>query len=184
VPKSNDLQWRGLPKGVRFRRVLARKPSRRPGRYCIRLSRVFTSAVSSVMLRLARLARDLLRCDQTCSTGLSSCAYGGSWQTVSQSRAATQLAHRTADVRVQVVPDDYERSCELLVGGVEQPGVVGLGEALAPVAAAVDAIDQPGLASRPDADERCQGHSRVVRAGHFHHRGLAAPAPGASFRRT
>ena len=58
---------------MRSRRVLARNPSRRAGRYCIRLSRVFTSAVSWAMLRLARLARDLLRWDQTSSTGLSSC---------------------------------------------------------------------------------------------------------------
>jgi hypothetical protein len=38
--------------------VLARKPLMRPGRYCMRLSRVFTSAVSWPRLRLARLARD------------------------------------------------------------------------------------------------------------------------------
>ena len=70
----------------------ARKPLRSPGRYCIRLSRVFTSVVSWMMLRFARLARDLFRCDHTGSTGLSSCAYGGSWQTVSQSRAAISSA--------------------------------------------------------------------------------------------
>jgi hypothetical protein len=73
---------------VRSRRVLARNPSRSPGRYCIRLSRVFTSAVSWARFRLMRLARDRLRCDQTSSTGLSPCAYGGSRNTVSQSRAA------------------------------------------------------------------------------------------------
>jgi hypothetical protein len=32
------------------------------------------------------------RCDHTSSTGFSSCAYGGSWQTVSQSRAAISSA--------------------------------------------------------------------------------------------
>ena len=51
--------------GGRSRPVLARKPSMRPGRYCIRLSRVFTSAVSWSRLCLVRLARDLFRCDQT-----------------------------------------------------------------------------------------------------------------------
>jgi uncharacterized protein YcgI (DUF1989 family) len=71
-------QLRGLQKGVRSRPVLARKPSSRPGRYCIRLSRVLIRAVSWARLRLARLARDLFRCDQTGSTGFSSCAYGGS----------------------------------------------------------------------------------------------------------
>ena len=42
----------GLQKGVRSRRVLARKPSWRPGRNCIRLSLVFTSAVIWLRLRL------------------------------------------------------------------------------------------------------------------------------------
>ena len=48
------------------------------GRYCIRLSRVLIRAVSWARLRLARLACDRLRWDQTGSTGLSSWAYGGS----------------------------------------------------------------------------------------------------------
>jgi hypothetical protein len=43
-----------------------------PGRYCIRLSRVLISAASWARLRLARLATDRLRRDQTASTGLSS----------------------------------------------------------------------------------------------------------------
>jgi hypothetical protein len=50
--------------------VPVRKPSR-PGRYCIRLSRVFTSAVSWLMLRSARLRKDRLRCDHMGSTGLA-----------------------------------------------------------------------------------------------------------------
>src|SRR5215510_15696882 len=48
--------------------VEARKPSRRPCRYCIRRSRVLTSAVSWARLRLARLAKDRLSCDQTSSS--------------------------------------------------------------------------------------------------------------------
>ena len=64
----------------------------RPGRYCIRLSRVLASAVSWPMSRLTRLASDRLRCAHVRSTGLSSCAYGGSRKTVSQSRAATRSA--------------------------------------------------------------------------------------------
>ena len=78
----------------------ARKPSRRPGRYCNRLSRVFASAV---------------------------------------------------------VPDDYQRAAELLVRGARGPGVIGLGEALAPVAAAtaagVHAAGQPGPVPGPDGPE-------------------------------
>jgi hypothetical protein len=42
----------GLPKGVRSSLVLARNPSRSAGRYCIRLSRVLTSAISWARLRL------------------------------------------------------------------------------------------------------------------------------------
>src|SRR3954471_18401075 len=42
--------------GPNSRPVLARKPTRSPERYCIRLSRVFTSAVSSAMVCLVRLA--------------------------------------------------------------------------------------------------------------------------------
>jgi hypothetical protein len=50
-------------------------------------------------------------------------------------------------VGVQVVPDQDDRRAELLAGGVQQPGVVRLGEPLALVAAPaadVDAVDQPG----------------------------------------
>jgi hypothetical protein len=54
--------------------VLARKPASSAGRYCIRFSRVFTSAVSSAMVCLVRLASDRFRCAHTGSTGLSSWA--------------------------------------------------------------------------------------------------------------
>jgi hypothetical protein len=66
--------WRG----VRSSLGLARKPSRRPGWYCIRRSRVLTSAVSWPMSCLTRLASDRFKLDQTGSTGFSSGAYGGS----------------------------------------------------------------------------------------------------------
>jgi hypothetical protein len=60
----------GLRKGVRSSPVPARKPSRRPGRDCIRLSRVLTGAVSWLMVCLARLASDRLRCAHVRSVGL------------------------------------------------------------------------------------------------------------------
>ena len=41
-----------------------------------------------------------------------------------------QIGHRSADVGIQVVPHDDVGVGELLVRGVEQPGVVGLGESL------------------------------------------------------
>jgi hypothetical protein len=56
-PVTNDPQWLELQKGVSSRRVLATSRSRRPVGYRIRLSRVFTSAVSWARLRLASLAR-------------------------------------------------------------------------------------------------------------------------------
>src|SRR6266566_5776797 len=40
------FNFEGYRRGVRSRPGLARKPSSRPGRYCIRRSRVLTSAVS------------------------------------------------------------------------------------------------------------------------------------------
>jgi hypothetical protein len=73
------------------------------------------------MSYLARLARDRLSTDQIPSTGLSSEAYGGSWKTVSQSRGSHQVAHRPANVGVQVVPDQHDRAAKLPVRGIEQP---------------------------------------------------------------
>src|SRR3954449_2126468 len=70
----------------------AQEPGQQPGRYCIHLSRVFTSAVNSKMLCLVRLASDRFRCAHTGSTGFSSWAYGGSRNTVSQDRAAISSA--------------------------------------------------------------------------------------------
>src|SRR5215211_6153752 len=46
-----------------------------------------------------------------------------------------------------VVPDEHDRPTQLLMSGVEQPGVIDLGEALAPpdaaTTAAVGAVEQP-----------------------------------------
>ena len=64
----------GYTKGARSRPAPARKPASSAGRYCIRLSRVLTSAVSSAMECLVRLASDRFRCAHTRSTGLSSWA--------------------------------------------------------------------------------------------------------------
>jgi hypothetical protein len=60
-------------------------------------------------------------------------------------------------VGIEVVPDQDERAAELLVRGVQEPGVVRLGEALAPVvpaSAKVRAVDQPGLVPGPGGDQR------------------------------
>ena len=64
----------GYRNGSNSSPVLARKPISNAGRYCIRLSRVFTSAGSSPMVCLVRFARDRFRCDHTGSTGFSSWA--------------------------------------------------------------------------------------------------------------
>ena len=45
-----------------------------------------------------------------------------------------QLAHRPARVSVQPIPDQDERAVQLLVRGVQEPGVVRLGEPLALIA--------------------------------------------------
>ena len=71
-----------------------------------------------------------------------------------------QPGHRAADVGIQVVPHQDDGPGELLVGSVQEPGVVRLGEAFALVfavpAAMVDAVDQPGPAAGLDSDERGQ----------------------------
>ena len=99
-----------------------------------------------------------------------------------------QLAHRPADVGVQVIPDQDERPAKLLVRGVQEPGVVRLGEPFAPVvtapaAAVVHPVEQPGPLPGLHRDQRGQRHSLVAAAGHRHHRGPAAAAPGAALRR-
>ena len=75
-----------------------------------------------------------------------------------------QLGHCAADVDIEVVPDDHERAAEL--GGVQQPGVVRFGEALAAVAAgaaaAANAVDQPRPLSRLDRDQRGQRYPPVM----------------------
>ena len=73
---------------MRSNLALARKPSMRPGRCCIDLSRALISTTSWSMPCLVRLASDLFMLDHTPSTGFSSGAYAGSWKTVSHERAA------------------------------------------------------------------------------------------------
>src|SRR3712207_2867949 len=68
------IRGRGYRNGLNSSPVLARKPISNAGRYCIRLSRVFTSAVSSPTVCLVRFARDRFGCDHTGSTGFSSWA--------------------------------------------------------------------------------------------------------------
>jgi hypothetical protein len=83
-----------------------------------------------------------------------------------------QFGHRSADVGVRIVPDEDERAAELLVGGIQQPGVTGLGEALAPVltpTVAMDPVDRPGAAAGLDRDQRGQRQACVVSADDFHH---------------
>src|SRR3712207_9542034 len=61
-----------------------------------------------------------------------------------------QLGHRGAGVGVELVPDQHDRPAEPLVGGIQEGGVVGLGQALAPTiapaigsATGMGAVDQP-----------------------------------------
>ncbi len=48
---------------------------------------------------------------------------------------------------LRTLPDQHDRAAELLVGGIQQAGAVGLGQALASAAAApaagMGAVDQP-----------------------------------------
>jgi hypothetical protein len=59
-------------------------------------------------------------------------------------------------VGIEVIPDDYDRAGELLMRGVQEPGVARLGELFALVLAAaalVHAVDQPRPLPGLDADE-------------------------------
>jgi hypothetical protein len=107
--------------------VLARNPASMPWRYGIRFRRVFTSTVSLTMVCLAKSASDRFRCAQTRSIGLSSWAYGRQPEHRQSGPGRDQLDHRGGHVGVQIASGKHERSAELLVGGVEQGGVVGLG---------------------------------------------------------
>ena len=88
---ANDLQvWKSL----RSSPVLFRKPSRRPGRYCIFLSRVLISAVSWPMSCLARLASDLFRFDQTGSPDSACWRTAGAGRPASCAKSGKTLPHK------------------------------------------------------------------------------------------
>jgi hypothetical protein len=175
---------RKLQKGVRPGLVPARKPSMRPGWYCIRRSRVLTSAVRWAMSRLARLARDRFRCDPDRLDGVELGGAGGELEDRQPFAGCDDFAHCPADVGVQVVPDQDERPAGRLVRGVQEPGAVRLGEPLALVpgsAALVDAVDQPGPLPGLHRDQRGQPDPLAAATGYRHHRGPAATAPAAVF---
>ena len=71
------------------------------------------------------------------------------------------------------------------MGGVQEAGVVRLGEPLVLISppGAVRAVDQPGPVAGPDGDQRGQRHPGIVAAGHRDDGSAAAAAPGASLRR-
>jgi hypothetical protein len=100
------------------------------------------------MLCLTRLASDRFRFDQTAWTGVQLTGVRRELEERQPAAGRDQLAHRAADVGVQVVPGQDDGTAELLVRGVQEPGVVRLGEAFAPVvavpAAGAGAVDQPG----------------------------------------
>jgi hypothetical protein len=57
-----------------------------------------------------------------------------------------------------IIPDQDDRAAELLVRGIQEPGVLVLSEPLALICAAraVRAEDQPRTAPGPDRDQRGQ----------------------------
>jgi hypothetical protein len=149
------IRGAGLQKGVRSRRVLARNPSRRAGRYCIRLSRVLTSAVSSTRLRLARLARDLSGATRPAQ---SVCHSAG---IVGRACACTPVIGKEGLLRL-VEWAEKLRARDRAGGGASQ---------------AVRA-----RASSPDGGDECSGRGAVEvvsGGGPERHLGIAGRAPGA-----
>jgi hypothetical protein len=136
---------------------------------------------------LVRLARDLLRFDQTAFDGVQLGCVGRELVDGQPRAGGDQLPHLAADVGGQVVPDQDDRPAELLVGAVQQAGVISLVKALAPVLAGpavqVGAVDQPGLAAWPGADQRGDRDALAALRGDPHDGGMAAPSPGTSFWR-
>jgi len=86
-----------------------------------------------------------------------------------------------------LVPDQDDGAAELLVCGIQQAGVVGLGEALAPTlggtAVEVNAVDQPGPTAGLGADQRRHRDPFGARGSDLHDRGAASSAPGAALGR-
>ena len=80
---------------------------------------------------LTRLASDRLRLDQTGSNRIQFRRVSRQLEDRQPVPGRDQLAHRAAGVGVQAVPDQHDGAAELLVGGVQEPGVVRLGEPLA-----------------------------------------------------
>jgi hypothetical protein len=125
------------------------------------------------MSRSARLAGDRFRCDQTDSTGLSSEAYAGELELCQPvpRRASSRIAWLTCVLRLSQTRTSGPPSCGC---GIQQPGVVRLGEPLALVPAAeralVHPVEQPGPLARLHRDQRGQRHSLVAAAGHRDHR--------------
>ena len=106
---------------------------------------------------------------------------------VSQSRAAASSAIAALTWELRLSQTTTSGAGELLVRGVQELGVAGLGEpfalVLAAAAALVHAVDQPAPAARLDSDQRGQRDALVAAAGHPHHGSLAAAAPGAALGR-
>jgi hypothetical protein len=120
----------GLPRGVRSRRVPARNPPSRPGRYCNRRSRVLATAVSSTRFRLTRFTGYRFRWGPD---RLDRVELGGVSRELEDRQPVPgrdQLPHGPADVRIQAVPDQDKRPTELLVRGIQQTRAVRLGEPL------------------------------------------------------
>jgi hypothetical protein len=87
----------------------------------------------------------------------------------------------------KIVPDQHDRTAELLVGGIEQGGIVSLGETASLTFAATvqaDAVDQPAALTGLDTD---QPGNRDPPGTLTRHRNLGCPAtptPGSSLRWT
>ncbi|MDB4872527.1 MAG: hypothetical protein JWL97_3531 [Gemmatimonadales bacterium] len=95
-------------------------PSRRPGRYCIRLRWLLMMAVSWSTPRTARLRSRPFRLAHTPSAGLSSGAQAGSPKAVNQGPGVDERAHRRSDVGAEIVPDQHDRRPQLVVSGRQQ----------------------------------------------------------------
>jgi hypothetical protein len=177
-----DLQLSRL-RIVRSSLVLARKPSMRPGR-------VFTSTTQLVDVLLGEVGQRSFHARPDAFHRFQLGRISRELEDRQPRAGGDQLPHRAAGVGGKVVPDQDHRPAELLMGAVQQAGILGLGEPLAAMLAGpavqVGAVDQPrpfGGVAGPGGDQRGDRDALASLGGHRRYRSAAAAAPGASLGR-
>ena len=161
------------------RPVALKKPSMSPLVYCIFLSRVLVRRARLVAVPAGEVGQAAFEVRPDLLDGVEFGCVCGQRVDAKPWPGGDEGTHGGGDVPVQVVPDEHDRTTELLMGGVEQGGEVSFTEApLLTLASFVDhrAVDEstalPGLVAGQAGQRDAAGSLR----GDFHDRGLTARA--------